>query len=214
MNNTTNRRNFVKQASLAAFSGSALTALSGFTGASIMAPVPPENINIIGPRDGYTPHVGSLLSMMDWMRYVMLQAVKGMNTEQLDFLLDENANSIGAMLFHLAATDKWYQLNTFDGVEPNRIEKHDKFKDFRVAMELGDEARKKIKGNNLSYYEEILESTREETRREFAKRDDGWLMEVDEQFWGGANNYCKWFHVCEHESNHNGQIKLIKSRIA
>lgn len=30
---------------------------------------------------------------------------------------------------------------------------------------------------------------------------------------GPTNNYCKWFHVCEHESNHNGQIKFLKSRL-
>jgi hypothetical protein len=28
-----------------------------------------------------------------------------------------------------------------------------------------------------------------------------------------ANNYAKWFHVAEHESNHDGQIKLLKSRV-
>jgi hypothetical protein len=29
----------------------------------------------------------------------------------------------------------------------------------------------------------------------------------------GMNNYGKWFHVAEHESNHNGQIKFLKSRV-
>ena len=39
-------------------------------------------------------------------------------------------------------------------------------------------------------------------------------MTVDKEWgWGPTNNYCKWFHVCEHESNHNGQIKFLKKRI-
>ena len=39
-------------------------------------------------------------------------------------------------------------------------------------------------------------------------------MAIDKTWpWGPTNNYCKWFHVCEHESNHNGQIKWIKSRL-
>jgi hypothetical protein len=39
-------------------------------------------------------------------------------------------------------------------------------------------------------------------------------MTVDEKwYWGPTNNYCKWFHVCEHESNHNGQIKWIRGRL-
>jgi len=28
-----------------------------------------------------------------------------------------------------------------------------------------------------------------------------------------ANNYAKWFHVAEHESNHDGQIKFLKRRV-
>ena len=28
-----------------------------------------------------------------------------------------------------------------------------------------------------------------------------------------ANNYAKWFHVAEHESNHDGQIKFLKRRL-
>ena len=39
-------------------------------------------------------------------------------------------------------------------------------------------------------------------------------MQIDNHWpWGPTNNYCKWFHVCEHESNHNGQIKWIKGRL-
>ena len=49
---------------------------------------------------------------------------------------------------------------------------------------------------------------------EFRKRNDNWLMTIDEAWpWGPTNNFCKWFHVCEHESNHNGQIKLLAKRL-
>ena len=78
----------------------------------------------------------------------------------------------------------------------------------------GEAARKGIKGNTLDYYLNILRETRESTLAEFRKRDDAWLMAVDKTWgWGPTNNYCKWFHVTEHEANHNGQIKLLKSRI-
>jgi len=60
----------------------------------------------------------------------------------------------------------------------------------------------------------LLKDTREKSLAEFRKRDDKWLMTVDKDWgWGPTNNYCKWFHVAEHESNHNGQIKLLKSRL-
>jgi hypothetical protein len=60
---------------------------------------------------------------------------------------------------------------------------------------------------------EKLKAVRSVTKEEFAKRDDDWLFESEPFFEQQAtNNYAKWFHVCEHESNHNGQIKFIKKR--
>jgi hypothetical protein len=35
----------------------------------------------------------------------------GMSQNDLDFLLDDKANRIGALLMHLAATDRIYQIN-------------------------------------------------------------------------------------------------------
>jgi hypothetical protein len=31
-----------------------------------------DGLNIIGPKEGYSPQVGTLVSMMTWMRTVML----------------------------------------------------------------------------------------------------------------------------------------------
>jgi hypothetical protein len=151
--------------------------------------------------------------MMNWMRGPVLRTVKGLTVEQLDYLHDDHSNSIGSMLLHLAATERYYQLNTFDDIKwgswDNAIKQQ-----WDVAMGLGDAARKSIKGNGFDYYANILKETRERTIAEFKKRDDKWLMKVDESWpWGPTNNFCKWFHVCEHESNHNGQMKWIKSRI-
>ena len=172
-----------------------------------------SDANIIGPKKGYSAQIGTLVSMMAWMREVVLKSVKGMSQSELDFLLDDKANAIGALLMHLAATDRIYQVATFEGADVKNLPASYKEK-WGVAMELGEPARKSIKGNNLDYYLNALSETREHTLTEFRKRDDDWLMTVDKTWpWGPTNNYCKWFHVCEHESNHNGQIKLIKKRI-
>ena len=81
-------------------------------------------------------------------------------------------------------------------------------------MSLGEEGRKQIKGNDINFYLSKLEAVREVTKKDFAKRDDKWLMKSEPFFENKpTNNYCKWFHVCEHESNHNGQMKLIKKRL-
>jgi hypothetical protein len=117
------------------------------------------------------------------------------------------------MLFHLAATERYYQIHTFEGKKWGDWNEQDKRR-FDIAMSLGEEARKTIKGNSLDFYLSTLKEVRENTVSEFRKRDDTWLFSVDENWpWGPTNNYCKWFHVCEHESNHNGQMKYIKSRL-
>jgi hypothetical protein len=171
------------------------------------------NLNIIGPQDGYSPQIGTLVSMMAWLRAQVVGSVKSMTTEQLDYLLDEKANTIGALLNHLAATDAFYHEHTFTGVAWGKWDPAVE-KKYGAAMSLGDEGRKSIKGNNVDYYLSLLQQTRESTLAEFKKRDDQWLMTVDDKwFWGPTNNYCKWFHVCEHESHHLGQINLLKSRL-
>jgi hypothetical protein len=172
-----------------------------------------ESPTIIGPKKGFTPEIGTLTAMMAFMRKQVLSSVEGMKLADLDFLLDAKANTIGALLLHLAATETYYQLHTFQGMP------WDKFPDaatakWGAASELGDAGRKGIKGHELAYYLDNLKETREKTLAEFKKRDDKWLFAVDEKwFWGPTNNYCKWFHVCEHEANHNGQIKFLKSRL-
>jgi uncharacterized damage-inducible protein DinB len=169
--------------------------------------------NVFGPEPGYSPQIGTLVSEMRWMREAVHRAVKGITQQQLDFLLDNKANRIGALLLHLAATEKLYQLNTFDKVGPNELGKHPAFRDWGIAMELGEPARQAIKGHDLDYYWNRLQEGREKTFAEFRKRDDAWLLAVDQSWpWGLTNNLCKWFHVCEHESHHAGQISLLRSR--
>lgn len=206
-----NRRKFIKATS-------ALTA--GLTGVALISQAgwriekeDEPGINIIGPQKGFSPHIGSLASMMAWMRMVVLASVKNMTAEQLDYLHDAKSNTIGAMLLHLAATETYYQLHSFKAMKWGSWDDNIK-KQWDVPMNLGEPARKTIKGNNLDYYLNILKETRNRTIEELKKRDDKWLLAIDKEWaWGPTNNYCKWFHVCEHESNHNGQIKWIKGRL-
>ena len=211
-NKSVDRRNFIKKSSLLAMgSGALLTVpLNGYAQPATSQ----DDLNIVGPKEGFSPQIGTLVSMMNWMRMVILSPVRGMSVKDLDYLVDKKANSIGAMLWHLASTERFYQIHTFEGRKWGDWEQADK-DNWALAMQLGDKAREAIKGNPLEFYMEKLDTVRENTLKEFAKRDDDWLMAVDKDwYWGPTNNYCKWFHVCEHESNHNGQFKFIKSRIA
>jgi len=172
------------------------------------------NENVFGTRDGYTPHVSILVSMMTWMRGMITNQVRGLSIKELDYLHDDNSNTIGAMLLHLAATEKYYQLNTFDKLRWNTWDAKIKA-EWDTPMDLGERGRQMIKGNPLSYYLDKLSEVRDDTLQKLKSVDDDWIMYTDENFvWGPTNNYCKWFHVVEHESNHNGQIKYIQSRVS
>ena len=177
------------------------------------APAAEAEMNVLGPRPGYSPQVGTMVSMLAWMQQAVTGPVKGMSIEDLDHLLDSHANSIGALLLHLAATETYYQLNTFEGMKwdswPDSVKQK-----WDPAMNLGESGRKTIKGNKLDYYLDALHQAREKTLAEFRKRDDAWFMSVDRDWvWGPTNNFCKWFHVCEHISHHAGQIDLLKKRL-
>jgi hypothetical protein len=207
LNATRSRRSFLQASAIL---------VTGFPGLALLptaSSAEEQGINVLGPKAGYTPQVGTMVSMLKWMRTQVLRSVKGFSQKDLDYLLDAKANSIGALLLHLAATETYYQMNTLEGKAwgswPDSVKQK-----WDPAAGLGDAGRKTIKGNGLDYYLTILEETREKTLAEFRKRNDNWLMTIDEGWpWGPTNNFCKWFHVCEHESNHNGQIKLLAKRL-
>jgi hypothetical protein len=199
-----NRRNFLKLG--AAFA----TGLSSFALFPQPAAAQDDGPPSIGPVPGFTPEIGTLTTMLAFTRVQVVHNVKGMSQADLDFLLDAKANTIGALLLHLAATETYYGMNTFGGVKWGSWSDDIK-KKWDIPMSLGEPARKAIKGNSLDYYLNILHETREKNLAEFRKRDDKWLAILDKEF--GWNNYAKWFHVAEHESNHDGQIKFLKSRL-
>ncbi len=205
------RRNFL--------GATAATVTAGLCGSLAMTPTAraadSTGLDIIGPKPGYSPQIGTLVSMLTWMRDAngILSATKGLSQADLDFLFDANANSIGALMLHLAATETYYGLHTFQGLKWDSWPAEIKQK-WDPAMDLGDAGRKTIKGHDRDYYVNILHEVREKTLAEFAKRDDAWLLAVDKEWpWGPTNTYCKWFHVCEHEAHHTGQVAMLRKRL-
>jgi hypothetical protein len=207
---SSNRRNFLKDSAALTAGFSAL-----FEALSQPAKAADSQPNVLGPRPGYSPQVGTFVSLLTWMREQngVIRATKGLTQADLDYLIDPHANTIGALMLHLAAAETYYQFNTFEG------KKWDTWSDsvkqqWDVAMNLGDAGRKTIKGHDRDYYLKILQETRAKTLAEIGKRDDAWLLAADKDWpWGPTNNLCKWFHVCEHEAHHTGQIAFLRKRL-
>ena len=207
---TINRRTFLQTTAVTAVGTGTfgLLPLSGFCNSYI----DDENIHILGPVKGYSPHIGIFVSMLNWMRNTIIQSTKNLTQPELDFLIDPKGNTMGALLLHLAGIEVVYQDRTFYNLktlsEPNKQK-------WSAAIDLGDAGRNTIKGNNIDYYHTALKEVRELTVSELKKRDDKWFALVDPNGFGKkpTNNFCKWFHVCEHEANHRGQIAMIKKRL-
>ncbi|WP_299557102.1 DinB family protein [Seonamhaeicola sp.] len=179
-----------------------LTALVCFT-----MTLPLHAQRIIKAEEGFTPNIGVLVSMLNDMKQRVEYTVKDLDVASTDFLLDENANTIGTLILHLAATEKFYQVYTFEGREFNEEEQ----KEWGIRMSMGEEARKQFKGKPISHYLDIFSTVREKTLEYLKGKDDAWLAQTPEGY--RMNNHWSWYHVMEHQSSHLGQILLIKKRI-
>ena len=163
---------------------------------------------LIEPLPGYTPTIGRLVSMLTYIRQGLVKNVSGLSPGDLDHLHDTKANSIGALLAHAAAVERWYQILTFEDRRPSAAEEAA----WPPGLDLGEQARTQIKGHELQHYLADLASTREATLRALARRDDAWL-EQPLPAMREMNAHWAWFHVGEDEVSHRGQIRWLRARL-
>lgn len=159
---------------------------------------------MIEPEKGYTNDIGNIVAMLDDLKSRVTGIVSNLSQEQTDFLLDEDSNRIGAIILHLAATEVYYQKFTFEKRSLNEEESAQ----WDVAQQLGDTARTKLKGKPISYYLDLWDDVRKETKRLLKTKDDTWFKSKSKNM----NNHWAWYHVMEHQANHMGQIVMISKR--
>ncbi|MDQ3248628.1 MAG: DinB family protein [Chloroflexota bacterium] len=166
---------------------------------------------LIEPAAGFTPHIGVLVSTLQRCRETTIRWCKDLTIGQLDYLWDDKANSIGALLLHMAAIEAAYQEYTFTG--RNILDNPERIKKWEIPMDLDEAARQTIKGYSVDYYLAELAAIRELTLHQFRQYGDDWLWQ--ESPWNDAiaNNYWMWYHVYEDEINHRGEVSWLKSRI-
>jgi uncharacterized damage-inducible protein DinB len=162
----------------------------------------------IEPLPGYAPTIGRLVGMLTYARQTLLSAVDGLSRDQLDHLHDAGSNSIGALLAHVAAVERWYQVLTFEDREPSA----DEAAAWSAALDLGDKGRRWIRGRELGAYVDELVRTRQVTLAALAQRDDVWL-EAPLAAAPELNAHWAWFHVAEDELSHRGQIRWLRARL-
>jgi uncharacterized damage-inducible protein DinB len=162
----------------------------------------------IEPIAGYSPTIGRLVGMLTYVRSTTLAAVDGMTLAELDHQHDAESNSIGALLAHMAAVERSYQILTFE----ERLLSPQETELWSTALKLGADARRSLRGYSLEHYLEELSAVRRDTLDALRARDDPWL-EGSVALAPRINAHWAWFHVAEDETNHRGQIRWLRQRL-
>lgn len=157
---------------------------------------------------GFTPAIGRLVCMLTYARSTTLAAVDGMTTAELDHVHDANSNSIGALLAHITAVERSYQIMTFH----DRLLSAEEHARWATALALGAKARAAVRGHPLAHYLDALAAARQATLEGLAARDDDWL-ERSVVPAPKLNAHWAWFHCAEDEINHRGQIRWLRKRL-
>src|SRR5260370_7928652 len=92
-----NRGNFLK---LRAALTAGVAGLTSFAASEVAAQ--DDNAWIIGPKPGFSPEVGTLVSMMPFTRMQVLHNTTAMSQHDLDFLLAAKPTTIAPLRLHLA----------------------------------------------------------------------------------------------------------------
>jgi uncharacterized damage-inducible protein DinB len=162
----------------------------------------------IEPITGYSPTIGRLVGMLTYARSTTLAAVDGLTLAELDQLHDAASNSIGALLAHMTAVERSYQVLTF---EERLLSPHEN-ELWSTALELGASGQRSLRGYPLEHYLEEMAAVRRVTVAMLAARDDAWLERPVTPV-PRINAHWAWFHVAEDEINHRGQIRWLRKRL-
>jgi uncharacterized damage-inducible protein DinB len=162
----------------------------------------------IEPIAGYSPTIGRLVAMLTYARSTTLAAVEGLTIAEIDRLHDPESNSIGALLAHITAVERSYQILTFD----ERMLSPEENELLSTALKLGANGRRALRGEPLEHYLEELTAVRRVTLEMLAARDDDWLERTVPPI-PKINAHWAWFHVGEDEINHRGQIRWLRARL-
>lgn len=156
--------------------------------------------------EGYTPHIGAIVSMLEDLKNRIADQVKDLNQTETDFQYDKEANSIGSLIMHLVSNEAYYQIQTLEERPLTAVEEEK----FGAAGELNDETKKTLKGKPIQYYLNLWDEIREKSLAGLKTKDDVWFASNIEE---GVNYHWVWYHVMKHSANHMGQIGAVKNRL-
>ena len=154
---------------------------------------------------GLSSKVAHWNSLFHETRERLLLIVNELDAKALDFTIDERkVETIGTLLFHIAAIEWSWIFEDIDGLELD-------YEEWKEAFALRPQVDvPQIKGKNKQFYLEKLQEVREQVYQRLQEFEDNDLERIVES---EGNKYSiEWilFHILEHETMHIGQILLLK----
>lgn len=170
-----------------------------------------SNDHVVRPTPGVDPELGAALWMLDDTRARTLNAVAGVAPAQVDAIPIGGGNTIGALLYHIAAVERdWLYRDILEQELPdwstplfpqNMREENGRLTPFR--------------GMALDQHLSRLDTVRAHLRSDLASlsRDDFRRVRAASGSGGGTPEWIL-HHLREHEAEHRGQIQEIRTLLA
>ena len=151
----------------------------------------------IKPALGYDNHVGQLISIMDSVRMYTIGITRNLNTNQLDYRIDKESNTIGSLLMHIGAME-YFTLKQFFSENKYFLTEFEKWIPY-TSINL---SQSKIENNEIGFYINAISEVRNISKSLLKSKSDSWLMEdlyMTKKI--KANKYFKIFHLAQDEAS-------------
>ncbi|WP_108802129.1 DinB family protein [Aquimarina sp. Aq107] len=152
----------------------------------------------------YSSRIGQYLLALNNIGRKIIRAVQTLSLDELDYVRQEDINSIGAYLMHLSAVEAYYQKLTFE----NRLLSNEEENELAISINLGKVANHTFQNLPLDYYLNSFRETRRKTFELFKAKSDKWLDKECSVL--DDTNLYHWLHILEHQSYHFGEIMILK----
>jgi uncharacterized damage-inducible protein DinB len=162
---------------------------------------------IVEALPGYEPEIGRLIWMLEDTRRRTRETLEGVSEDILEWTPDPTTNSIGALLYHLAAIEAdWLYVEVLEAPT---------FPPDLVALfpeEVRDEAGRLVtaRGMSLGDHLERLRAVREHLLAGFRGMSLAEFRRVRELPDYSVTPEWVLHHLMQHEAEHRGQIGLLR----